>query len=48
MKQFIDEKAGENQRRVAIPLLRPAEGRVNDSGKKVTLVPVKKLKARGK
>lgn len=41
---YTDDKASENQHQVAISLLRSAEARANKSGKKVTLVPIKKLK----
>lgn len=42
---YTDDKASENQHQVAISLLRSAEARANKSGKKVTLVPIKKLKS---
>lgn len=48
VKPYTDDKAGENQHQVAVSLLRSAEAGANNSGKKVTLVPVKKLKSGGK
>lgn len=46
VKPFADEKT--NNKQVAISMLRPAESRANNSGKKVTLIPVKKGKAGSK
>ncbi|XP_021680866.2 ribonuclease E/G-like protein, chloroplastic isoform X2 [Hevea brasiliensis] len=48
VKPFTDDQANENQHQVAISVLRQAETRTINSGKKVTLVPVKESKSRGK
>ncbi|XP_044501523.1 ribonuclease E/G-like protein, chloroplastic isoform X2 [Mangifera indica] len=45
VKPFTDDKSSESQHQVAISLLRQAEARTNKISKKVTLVPIKKLKA---
>ncbi|XP_022728019.1 ribonuclease E/G-like protein, chloroplastic isoform X2 [Durio zibethinus] len=48
LKLFTDEKADKNQHQVAISMLRTAEARTSNSGKKLTLVPVKRAKANRK
>ncbi|XP_031274496.1 ribonuclease E/G-like protein, chloroplastic isoform X1 [Pistacia vera] len=45
VKPFTDDKSSESQHQVAISLLRPAEASTKKNSKKVTLVPIKKLKA---
>ncbi|CAK7349156.1 unnamed protein product [Dovyalis caffra] len=45
VKLFTDDKTNKSQQQVAISVLRPAEAGAKKSGKKVTLVPVKKGKA---
>ncbi|KAK4771122.1 hypothetical protein SAY87_031654 [Trapa incisa] len=43
-----DGKGNKGQDQLAIPVLRPADGRrAKDSGKKVTVIPVKKFRATG-
>lgn len=44
LKPFTEEKAGKNQHQVAISMLRTAEAGTSKSGKKLTLVPVKRAK----
>ncbi|KAE8675190.1 Ribonuclease E/G-like protein [Hibiscus syriacus] len=44
LKPFTDEKADEKQHQVAISMLRTAEAGTSKSGKKLTLVPVKRAK----
>lgn len=44
VKPFAEDKENENQHQVSIPSLRPTETKNNRSGKKVTLIPVKKWK----
>lgn len=44
LKPFTEEKADKNQHQVAISMLRTAEARTSKSGKKLTLVPVKRAK----
>ncbi|KAK6286814.1 hypothetical protein POUND7_012993 [Theobroma cacao] len=48
LKPFTDEKADKNQHQVAISMLRTAEAGTGKSGKKLTLVPVKRAKANRK
>ena len=48
LKLFTDEKVGKNQHQVAISILRTAEARTSKSGKKLTLVPVKRAKTNRK
>ncbi|XP_012089615.1 ribonuclease E/G-like protein, chloroplastic isoform X2 [Jatropha curcas] len=48
VKPFTDDQANENQHQVAISILRQANTNATNSGKKVTLVPVKKSKSSGK
>ncbi|XP_021274790.1 ribonuclease E/G-like protein, chloroplastic isoform X2 [Herrania umbratica] len=48
LKPFTDEKADKNQHQVAISMLRSAEAGTGKSGKKLTLVPVKRAKANRK
>jgi hypothetical protein len=44
VKLFTDEKANKNQHQSTISRLRSTETTANNSGKKVTLIPVKKWK----
>ncbi|KAK5784242.1 hypothetical protein PVK06_038764 [Gossypium arboreum] len=44
LKPFTEEKADKNQHQVAISMLRTAEAGTSKSGKKLTLVPVKRAK----
>ncbi|XVE72586.1 hypothetical protein DITRI_Ditri11bG0050000 [Diplodiscus trichospermus] len=44
LKPFTDERADKSQHQVAISMLRTAEGGSSKSGKKLTLVPVKRAK----
>ena len=48
VKPFVDDKAEKNQHQVAISMLRSSQASTKNPGKKLTLVPVKKSKARGK
>ncbi|XVF71705.1 hypothetical protein PTKIN_Ptkin12aG0060900 [Pterospermum kingtungense] len=48
LKPFTDERADKVQHQVAISMLRSAEGGTSKSGKKLTLVPVKRGKANRK
>ncbi|XWS31105.1 hypothetical protein CRYUN_Cryun23aG0049100 [Craigia yunnanensis] len=48
LKSFTDERANKNQHQVAISMLRTAKGGTSKSGKKLTLVPVKRTKANRK
>jgi hypothetical protein len=49
LKPLSDEKANKNQHQAAISMLRATtETRTNNSGKKVTLIPVKRWKTGGK
>lgn len=48
VKLFTDDKANKNQHQATISRLRSAETTTNNSGKKVTLIPVKKWKTSGK
>ncbi|KAF3964959.1 hypothetical protein CMV_010812 [Castanea mollissima] len=48
VKPFTDDKANKNQHQATISRLRSAETTTNNSGKKVTLIPVKKWKTSGK
>lgn len=48
LKPLTDEKANKNQHQAAISMLRPTETSTNNSGKKVTLIPVKRWKTGGK
>eukprot|EP00257_Ricinus_communis_P019196 XP_015578112.1 ribonuclease E/G-like protein, chloroplastic [Ricinus communis] len=48
VQPFADDQANENQHQVAISVLRQTETRTINSGKKVTLVPVKTCRSRGK
>ncbi|KAA0059215.1 ribonuclease E/G-like protein [Cucumis melo var. makuwa] len=45
VKSFADDKLSKSENQAPISLLQPLEGRSNNSGKKVTLFPVKKWKA---
>ncbi|KOM26711.1 hypothetical protein LR48_Vigan306s001300 [Vigna angularis] len=48
VKPFTDDKVEKNQHQVAISMLRSSEARTKKPGQNVTLVQVKKSKARGK
>lgn len=48
VKPFTDEKVEKNQHQVAISMLRSSEASTKNPGQNLTLVPVKKLKARRK
>ncbi|XP_027369080.1 ribonuclease E/G-like protein, chloroplastic isoform X2 [Abrus precatorius] len=48
VKSFADDKVEKNQHQVAISMLRSSEARTNKPGQNLTLVQVKKSKARGK
>lgn len=48
VKPFTDDKAEKNQHQVAISILKSSEARTKNHGQNVTIVPVKKSKARRK
>jgi len=48
IKPFTDDKVEKNGNQVAISMLRSSEARTKKPGQNVTLVQVKKSKARGK
>ncbi|XP_057442316.1 ribonuclease E/G-like protein, chloroplastic isoform X2 [Lotus japonicus] len=48
VKPFADDKVGKNQNQVALSILRSSEARTKKPGQNLTLVQVKKSKARGK
>ncbi|XP_038704548.1 ribonuclease E/G-like protein, chloroplastic isoform X2 [Tripterygium wilfordii] len=48
VKPFTDDKEDENHRQAAIPLLRSSKVGPHNSGRKVTIVPIKTRKANGK